>query len=489
MEKISKSNQFCLDVLKLGVPDVKALANTVMSLASDTSAHSPVELSNGPLFHYQNTSVSKSIAKLAKTDEARKSVLKDIQHLCNLNVSRQMLDQPFLHVQTDATSVPHPHSPTLENRTYVYMPNNVIPGNKPLSTGYTVSSVNIGEAQSSWSLPLSMRRVGPEEAPIACAVGQLDELFDHSRTLPLKDGQMVLNDADTGYAHPSFVAPLWRHDGMVNIVRHRSGSKVWEPAPEGHTGGAPRIYAERPLYLRKATQTATFRRQGKTGSKKQPALGELPPDDDIELGETTKTGRNLLVRIRRWNDKMWRTKQGHNMHDKPFDVLCFEVRDAKNGRPVFEPLWAGMHGSRKSEVPTRKAYESYRHRYDIEPSFRFEKQGLMLGAYQPSDVAHFDNWLLAVMLSFWLLFTASDEVEHVPKKWQQYPLGETERKRQQAKRFTPAQTQKAAQTLFLTFDQAPFLPRNCKKGKGRKKGQKQPPKNRFQVIKKRKKKA
>ncbi len=60
-------------------------------------------------------------------------------------------------------------------------------------------------------------------------------------------------------------------------------------------------------------------------------------------------------------------------------------------------------------------YESYGHRYDIEPPFRLEKQQLMLGKYQPLNVRHFDNWLLIVLLSFWLLFTASDQVEYAPK--------------------------------------------------------------------------
>ena len=125
---------------------------------------------------------------------------------------------------------------------------------------------------------------------------------------------------------------------------------------------------------------------------------------------------------------------------------------------------------------------------DIEPAFRFEKQRLMLEKYQALNVQHFDNWLLIVLLSFCLLFTASDEVEYVPKKWQQYPLGDAEQKREQTKRWSPARTQKAALTLFCTFDPAPFLPQKCKKGKRRQKGDVQNPRPRFPVVKKGKKK-
>lgn len=90
-----------------------------MALAANTGAKSPVELSNSPLFHYQNTSVSKSVDGLANGEEEWLEAELDIQHLVNLHLSPQMLEQPVLHLQTDATSVCHPHSPTLEGRTEV----------------------------------------------------------------------------------------------------------------------------------------------------------------------------------------------------------------------------------------------------------------------------------------------------------------------------------------------------------------------------------
>lgn len=457
-----------------------------MALAANTQAESPVELSIHPLFHYQNTSVSKSIAGLAPTPESWSSTELNIQYLVQLHLSGQMIKQPVLHLQTDTTPVRHPYSPTLEDKAYIYVPNNVVPGNKPLSVGYQVSAVHIGEAQSRWSLPLSMRRVRAGQGAMECAVEQLGQLFDpQTGILPLREGQLTLNGADTGYAHPAYVAPLHRLEDLVNIVRLRSGAKIWDADPQTDTGGAPRIYAETPFYLRATTQESTFSKGDKTWTKLQHALGGDPASDELVLERTTKTGRALHIHLRRWNDKMWRSKKGHNMHNKPLDILYAEVRDAESGRPLYKnPLWLGMAGIRKDEVPTEMVYESYRHRYDIEPAFRFEKQRLMLEKYQPLNVQHFDNWLLIVLLSFWLLFTASDEVEYVPKKWQQYPLGDAEQKRGQTKRWSPAQAQKAALTLFCTFDPAPFLPQKCKEGKGRQKGEVQAPRPRFLIVKK-----
>lgn len=457
-----------------------------MALSANLGAKSPVELSTLPVFLYQNTSVSKSIAGLAQAPESWSSTELNIQHLVQLHVSRQMIEQPVLHLQTDTTPVRHPHSPTLEDKTYIYVPNNKVAGNKPLSVGYQVSAIHIGEARSHWSLPLSMRRVGTDQGAIECAVGQIDQLFDpQTGILPLREGQLVLNDADTGYAHPAYVAPLHRHEDLVNIIRLRSGSKIWDAGPLSGTGGAPRIYAETPFYLRNLTQESNFKKGDKTWTKLQHALGEEPPNEELVLERTTKAGRALHIHLRRWNDKMWRSKKGHNMHNKPLDIFCAEVQDAESGKPLYKnPLWFGMAGVRKDEVATEMAYESYHHRYDIEPAFRFEKQRLMLEKYQPLNVQHFDNWLLIVLLSFWLLFTASDEVEYVPKKWQQYPLGEAEQKREQTKRWSPAQTKKAALGLFCTFDLTPFLPQKCKKGKGRQKGDVQVPRPRFPIVKK-----
>jgi len=191
MEKQSKSYQYCLDILQLGVRNNKALAKTVMALAANTQANSPAELINHPLFHYQNTSVSKSIAGLAPTPESWSSTELNIRYLVQLYLSRQMMEQPVLHLQTDTIPLRHPHSPALEDKTYIYVPNNVVPGNKPLSVGYQVSAVHIGEAQSHWSLPLSMRRVRTDQSAMECTMEQMDQRCRHRLCLSGFCGPLV----------------------------------------------------------------------------------------------------------------------------------------------------------------------------------------------------------------------------------------------------------------------------------------------------------
>ena len=141
-----------------------------------------------------------------------------------------------------------------------------------------------------------------------------------------------------------------------------------------------------------------------------------------------------------------------------------------------------MAGQRKDEVSTQKGYQVYRQRYDIEPMLRFSKRSLLLDKLQTPVLAHFDNWLLINQMTAWLLYTASDEVNFRPKKWRQYlPKN---KQAHQLPRLSIAQTRQAAQALFLTFDPVPFWPLESKKGRPRQKGETQPPRTRYEVVKK-----
>jgi hypothetical protein len=135
----------------------------------------------------------------------------------------------------------------------------------------------------------------------------------------------------------------------------------------------------------------------------------------------TRKGRGLIIELYRWNDLLKRSKNGHSMKDKPLDLVAVRVRDAQTKEKVFDrPLVMAACGQHKSQVSLKMVYEDYRHRYDIEPAYRFAKQKLMLDKFQTPDVAHLDNWLIIVQLAQWLLFTATNEVFHQPKKWQKY---------------------------------------------------------------------
>ena len=108
------------------------------------------------------------------------------------------------------------------------------------------------------------------------------------------------------------------------------------------------------------------------------------------------------------------------------------------------------------------------------------KQNLFLEDYQTPALQHLDNWNVLVQEAMWLLWAGSREVESYSEKWQQY----SEAKEEKGGRKTASQTRKGLAGLILTFEEKRYLPKKCKKGSGRKKGQKLEPRKQYKVVKK-----
>jgi hypothetical protein len=452
-----------------------------MALASFQEARSLVELSLSPVYHYQFSSIAKVLDHITADEVSYSAVQRAIVGMCMPYFDTSVSGRTYLF-QTDTTPVCKPHSPTLKERTYVAVPNNMIAGNKPLNIGYDVSFVNLSDPQSAWSLPLSVKRVGVDETASECALRQLRQLFAHPE-LDLRSAR-IINTLDSKYGNARYLAPAHQHQQLLNVVRLRTGMKVWKRAYQTQTGGAPRVYGEK-YYLHTQSQYQTY----KHPKTKEPyevfqrSIFELEADDFRQFSTKTAKGRQLTIKLWRYNDIMIRSKDGNNMKDKPFDLLAARISDAQTGELIFDrEMFIAICGEHKSEVSTEAGYQYFRHRYDIEPYIRFSKQRLFLEKYQTPDIEHFDNWLLIHQLSSWLLYCASAETKFQPRKWEAY-LPKS-KQAANAPRLSITQTRKAAQTLFLTFDPIPFKPTKCKKGKGRKQGQTQTPRVRYKVVKK-----
>lgn len=452
-----------------------------MALASYQDARSPTELSESPLFHHQYGSITKVLSDLARDAEERSSVLSLIQSHSWSYYERESVVAERIRLQTDTTPYPKPHSPTLAKRTYIHVPNKVIKSDRGLSIGYEVSCINLS-AEGKWSLPVSTQRVLDDETASERALSQLKALFEHE-DLGFSN-KLVVNTLDSKYGNAAYLASAFGHDSLVNVVRGRYGIKVWTSDAEHDTGGAPRIYGEK-FYLLNESRTKTY----KHPKTKQPhevyqrAITELEAQQSIQLKGQTKKGRALDIHVERYEDMRIRTKNGHDMKDKPLDVLHIRVLDAQTQAPLYKhDMFVLISGKRKNEVTTQEGYEDYRHRYDIEPYFRFAKQRLLFDKLQSPDVEHIDNWLLLQQWVAWLLYVTSGEATFKPKKWRRYL--EENKNVQNQDRLSMAQTHKAAQALFLTFDDEPFKPLKSKKGKPRKKGQKQTPRAKHPVVKK-----
>lgn len=446
-----------------------------MSLTSYQKADSLVELSLSSLFHYQFSSVYKPIHSIADNEASYEQAVQLILNLC----LKYAKPQKRVRLQTDVTSLIKEHSPSLENRQHVKKSNNVIKGNKPLGIGYPLSSVNLS-CESNWSLPLLRGRVPLEHTESSYAVEQIKALLP--QLLIALEFDLVINTTDSSYTHAAYLSPLYAEKNLVCISRFRYGTKVYTPAKGDNPHGAKKIY-DQCFYLRNTTRITKGKvaKTGQTYEKEQVTIYDLPCCVEQVVKVNTKKGRALLVQLYRWNDLKIRSKKGHCMKHKPFDLVGVRVVDAQTGELVFSrDLFFCIFGKRKNEISLEEAYWDYRHRYDIEPSFRFNKQNLFLDSYDCEDVQHLDNFLLVNQLANWLLYVAADEVEFIPRKWEK----NKSRSEPKPEKLSISKTYRSTEALFSTFEKEPFLPKPTKKGKGNIKKERP----QYKVVKKNKKK-
>jgi len=489
---VQKTKQLCHKILaNIGTKYAKAFTNLVISLSSDEKARSVVELSESPLFHHQYSSIRDAIVGVGKDESEQRQTM-----LTGREIVLSELDLPAgsrVLLQTDASSIVKAHSDCLEDRQYVKTNNNVIHKNQPISIGYSVSLVNMSPGIGKWSIPLDIRRVTSDQTASECAVEQMEALITQE---PLSKC-FIINTLDSGYGSPSYLNPVHSHAHLVNLIRFRHGKKIWLQSADSATNdssiatskkGAPRIYGEQ-FYLIGESDKKTYTRKEVSYEVSRTSIFDRPHQDYVELEGQTNKGRDLDIQVWRWNDLLVRTSKGKDMKNKPFDLIASRVRDKKTGELVFQrTMFVVIHGQQKNKITTKEAFEGYRKRYDIEPAIKFAKQKLLLDKYQTPSQQHFDNWLVVVMMSFWLLFFSKDEMKYNPKKWQQYKevnkKATSKSKAVAAMPLTPNQAKQAAESLFLTLDPTPFLPKISNKGKGREKDTKIKPRIRHPVVRK-----
>lgn len=484
--KKHSSNRFCLNLLGLKLQKARPLVNLIMALSSHHGSKSVVELSLSSLYHYHYSGISSTLSSLCRDVSQRKEVIEKLQSLVSPYV--KSLPGRFVVLHTDVTAVLKRYSLTLPGRGYVSIPNTMISGNKPLDVGYELSYVNLAMGQPGWSLPLSAERIKPDQTPADCALAQLQSLHSHPE-LGLAD-RLMINTADSAYGSPAYLSRSYELENLVDVVRLRHGRGVWssfEPNALPRTGkgkSRPRVYGE-PYYLLEESCTKTYEKHPKTGEsyqKDHTSIFDKPADEKLSFESQTAKGRAITIELWRWNEMRLRTKRGYNMSNKPLDILACRITDSKTGKRVFDrDMFLAICGRKRKQLSSKQAFEAYRTRTDIEGYFRFAKQKLLLNKYQTPDIDHFDNWIICQILASWLLFTAKDEVKFIPRKWEQYL---PKHKVEQQQLLSITQVQRAAQNLFLTFDQRPFLPLKSNKGRPRRKGEKQEPRKRFSIKKK-----
>lgn len=473
-ENISQLEQFRQELYLAFDFRRDALMDLIDALSSTPNARSVVELSLSPLFRREYSSLLDAIAysfrpsKPEKADEERQEwEHKWVRLIAPYLPGPQR--QKFWLFGTDVVPIPRPFARTLADRTFVYQPNTVVKGNKPVTIGHQYSFLvffpeKTDENDPPWVLPLLVHRVRSDEKATSVGAEQIKTLME-DETLPFY-GSLCVHVADSVYSAVTTLGPVaeQKHDDLVIVARVRSNRVLFrQPTPvDGKRGrGHPTWYGDR-LDLKDSSTWGA-------------------PDDVEETIFTTKTGKTRQVRIEGWRDMLMRGKRDLPMHKHPLTLIRVQTLDEK-GNPVFKhAMWLIVMGKRRQELSLVETWEAYRQRYDVEHFFRFGKQRLLIAAYQTPDVEHEENWLQIAALATVQLWLARHLAESLPRPWERY-LPEAERETP-----SPSTVQRDFERIIRRIGTPAKPPKPRGKSPGRSQGEQLPPRKRHPVIKKGKK--
>jgi hypothetical protein len=451
-----------------------ALMELIDALSSTPNAHSVVELSLSPFFRREYSSAHDAITHFFQPSEPETA---DVERRAWekkwVRLIAPYLPEPqrrkFWLFGTDVVPIPRLFAQTLADRTFVYQPNTVVRGNKPVTIGHQYSHLvffpeKVDADDPPWVVPLVVRRVHSDEKATSMWVEQIKVLMENE-TLPFHE-DLCVHVGDSVYSAVTALGPVTEqeYENLVNVARVSSNRVFYRqppPVEEKSSKGHPTWYGER------------------FDLKDSSTWGE--PGQVQETTFTTRKKRTYRVRLEGWHNLLMRGKKGFPMHKHPFTLIRVRMLD-EQGRPVHErTMWLIVIGKRRHELSLVEAWEAYGQRYDVEHYFRFGKQRLLMATYQTPDVEHEENWMWIVALADTQLWLARNVAESLPRPWERY-LPEAE-----SKTASPSTVQRDWGRIIRQIGTPAQPPKPRGKSPGRAKGEQPPPRKRHPVIKKGKK--
>ena len=496
-EKKQNIEDICQGLLSLRLRRSKAFVNLVMATCSHLASKSVVDLTTSRHYHYHYSNISKVSAKLCKNEEEYGKVFKTLLHYFLSTSPVAVLptanEVAYYSFSQDMCLVTKPASACLADKVYGHQANSL---GKGIVEGYKLGFTHVHGAKD-WALPIAIDVVAPQGNATDLAVKQLDDLMADD-SLPFGK-TLCINNADSGYGNARYLCPLYAHEKLINIVRLRSSMKVYSVfSGEQKAKSNPKIYGNT-YYLTSRTVNKTFYYHDKKTKTKQQtqklqtSIMEHSFDDFREENLVLGNGKRVIRKLWMWKNMLIRSKNGHSMKDKPFDLVKIEIWNEDQSSKVFErDMFLAVTGKSKDQINSKEAVAHYRARFNVEGCYRFSKQNLFLGKFQTPDKVHFLSHLLVILASWWLMYAGRNQVELSVPVWQKYTTKnkrvlfaqETNKKTE----LTPSQVRKGMANLFDTFDKIPYLPTKYKKGKGREKGTILPKRKKHKTVKKNKEK-
>lgn len=437
------------------------------ALCSNIQSPSVVQLSLNPLFRRGYSALFKTLggnlfAKASQKDNSPPQA-KQLQSLDLISQVVPLAKQRhFFLFGLDCTSISRPFAETLKDRGIVHQPT-PIKGNKPITIGHSYSMLAVlperNDGDSPWTIPLDMSRVPTESNGTQVGIAQLNTVLSHPN-LPWSDS-LCVSVVDSAYGNKKFLAPLHEHSNLVTVVRARSNRVFYQspvdcqaPPTQGH----PLWYGARFALADEQTWHE--------------------PNEISHTNYQTRRGRTINVTITVWHNMLMRGGEGLATHQCPFTLLRVVSVD-QAGRNLFRPMWLIVMGARREEISSVQAYQSYRQRFDLEHTFRFKKQNLLLNGFETPVLDHEEQWIALVNLAYVQLWAAHLLVVALPRPW------ETNLKQSDpSARISPSKVQQGWNSIISQLGTPAVAPKPRGISQGRPLGQSQTPRPRLPVIKK-----
>jgi hypothetical protein len=338
----------------------------------------------------------------------------------------------------DATPRPYPAARTLPEAQYLKTD-----AHAEAQVGYKYSWVaRLVQWGTSWVAPQAVASIDVASNDSQTAVSQVQALDRQSTRLKVVVG-------DSLYANKVFLAVFLLVQTVVALVRLRGNRVLYErPEPKAPgTRGAKR----------------------KHGPPFKLAAPPRPPDDEM----------CFYIGRQRVYSQVW-----YGLHFSALAALVGSVLRIEflkvDGTPRYKrPLWLFWTG--KADLAPADICRMYLWRFAIEHAFRFLKQHLGLNANQSTDVRSSTLWMQLCATAYYQLVLLRPVVQDVRPAW--YPRFHNGCLRP----LTPRQVQVQALTFLLELGTPAQVPKHAGKGRGRALGYCPPPKPRFRVIRKTKK--
>ena len=401
-----------------------------------------------------------------------------------------------LDFAVDVSAWPRRYAATSPERGYWYHPSaNRGSRRAPVTEAWAYQWIaQVGHTRSSWTAPVDVRRVRPDEKPALAALAQIRALVadladlhlppprEASAGCPAEAPDMPLFAFDAGYdaAHLSVALAALP---VAFLVRLRANRCFFGPPPKPP---GPGVRGPKGLRLRGREATRFACADPSTWPAPATMLRRTDPDyGRVEV--RAWAGMHSIARRPTRPGYGGRGRHAGGPTRGPCDVAVGVVlrvqlqrlprRSTRRPPPPLWLWWQGPHGRATAAEVTPavldRCWRAYVRRYDLEQTFRFLKQRLAWTTPRLRLPEQADRWSWLVAAAFAHLLLARRAVADRRLPWER-PLP--------PERLTPMRVLRAFVALAHRLPRVAATPRPCGRSPGRPKGRRSRPAPRYPPV-------